>query len=235
MTTTDAPSYAPQAQLLRKGTKAFDILAAAPLILWYAFNFGTLLHPLQQEVSQLLVRPDAQLFLAVLSKGAVLLVAFTAICMLIARRPPQSGAHGVMPRVAGVLGTYLGVSLILLPPAQLSPVWMAVSAAMVLGGMGFACYSLLWLGRSFSLMAEARQLVTGGPYSIVRHPLYLGEEMAIVGAAIQFISPAAIALVLLQIGCQLYRMQCEEEVLEQAFPEYGHYKAQKARILPGIY
>src|SRR6185437_15643215 len=114
------------------------------------------------------------------------------------------------------------------PPTGVSSFWLSVSTAMVLGGMAFACYSLLWLGRSFSLMAEARRLVTGGPYGIVRHPLYIGEQVAILGAAIPVMSPAALVLLALQVGCQLYRMDREEEVLAQAFPEYEAYKAHTA-------
>ena len=84
-------------------------------------------------------------------------------------------------------------------------------------------------------MAEARELVTGGPYARVRHPLYVGEGVAIIGATLQFISPLALALLALQICCQLYRMRCEEAVLEGAFPAYAEYRSRTARLLPGVY
>src|SRR5205809_651031 len=35
--------------------------------------------------------------------------------MLILRAPPQSGARGIAPRIAGLLGTYLAVAVVLLP------------------------------------------------------------------------------------------------------------------------
>ena len=101
--------------------------------------------------------------------------------------------------------------------------------------MAFASYAIAFLGRSFSLMPEARELVTGGPYSRLRHPLYVGEELAVIGAAVQFISPLALVLLALQICCQLYRMHCEESVLEKTFPAYGAYRARTARLIPGIY
>jgi protein-S-isoprenylcysteine O-methyltransferase Ste14 len=101
--------------------------------------------------------------------------------------------------------------------------------------MSFAVYSLLWLGRSFSLMPEARRLVTGGPYSLLRHPLYVGEELPLIGFVMLSLSGLTFALLLLQICCQFFRMQYEEEVLFAAFPEYAEYKMRTFRILPGLY
>jgi protein-S-isoprenylcysteine O-methyltransferase Ste14 len=227
-----APSLA---QALRRGSKTYDLLAAAPLMVWFAMNAAVTLRPMSALIAHLLQAPNVPLCLMVLSKCGVLLFAFVAIAMLVTRRPPKSGAHGLAPRVASLLGTYLTIGIVLLPPAHLSPLWLGISAALILGGMAFSCFSILWLGRSFSLMAEARRLVTSGPYSVIRHPLYLGEEVAIVGMAIQFFSPEALALLLLQMACQVYRMGCEEEVLADAFPDYTLYKSATARLVPGVY
>jgi protein-S-isoprenylcysteine O-methyltransferase Ste14 len=52
------------------------------------------------------------------------------------------------------------------------------------------------LGRSFSVVPQARGLVRGGPYSFVRHPLYLAEEIALLGILLQFYSLATLTLFL---------------------------------------
>src|SRR5213078_4335278 len=90
---------------------------------------------------------------------------------------------------------------------------------------------LLRLGRSFSVMAEARGLVTGGIYRHIRHPLYLAEEIAAVGCAIQFFSLWALLLLCMQLGFQLRRMTNEERVLERRFPEYARYRQTTARLI----
>ena len=95
--------------------------------------------------------------------------------------------------------------------------------------------ALAHLGRSFSLMAEARRLVTTGPYSIVRHPLYLFEEIASLGILLQFFSVYTALIFVLHILIQLQRMKNEETVLEKAFPEYQLYKARTARVIPKLY
>ena len=44
------------------------------------------------------------------------------------------------------------------------------------------------LGRSFSIVPQARTLVRTGPYKFVRNPLYLAEEVALLGTLLQFYS-----------------------------------------------
>jgi protein-S-isoprenylcysteine O-methyltransferase Ste14 len=48
---------------------------------------------------------------------------------------------------------------------------------LLLDGNALAVLVMVQHGRSFSIMAEARQLVTSGVYRWVRHPLYLAEEL----------------------------------------------------------
>jgi protein-S-isoprenylcysteine O-methyltransferase Ste14 len=84
-------------------------------------------------------------------------------------------------------------------------------------------------------MPEARRLVTTGPYRIVRHPLYLCELVAMLGAALQFALPEALILWAIQAGFQFTRCLNEERVLRTAFAEYEAYAARTARILPGLY
>ena len=43
---------------------------------------------------------------------------------------------------------------------------------------------LSWLGRSYSITASARKLVTSGPDSILRHPLYACEILLMTGLMI---------------------------------------------------
>jgi protein-S-isoprenylcysteine O-methyltransferase Ste14 len=85
------------------------------------------------------------------------------------------------------------------------------------------------------MMAEARRLVTSGPYRFVRHPLYLAEELAIIGISMQFFSLSTALVLAVQIAFQLRRMYNEEAVLAESFPEYAAYQQRTARLLPGIY
>jgi protein-S-isoprenylcysteine O-methyltransferase Ste14 len=166
-----------------------------------------------------------------ISNGLFLaLVAVTAVTRL----RPVNKAAGLQPRVSAVAGSFLVSTLALLPPAPTPPIWLAISSALVLVGASLSFVVLRWLGRSFSIMAEARRLVTKGPYAIVRHPLYICEEIAILGVLIAVISPLAVLIVLVHALLQLRRMLNEEKVLRATFPEYEDYAARTPRLVPRV-
>jgi len=170
--------------------------------------------------------------------GLCLISFFLMISWLtMVRSDPLAQARGWQPRIAAFLGTWLMlIGMTFLPRrADLSLSMLIVSAILILIGDILAVMVLRRLGRSFSIMAEARGLVTGGPYSIVRHPLYAAEQVAIIGAAIQFASFEVLLLILLQFSCQVLRMRNEEAVLCRTFPEYRAYMARTSRLIPGVW
>jgi protein-S-isoprenylcysteine O-methyltransferase Ste14 len=91
------------------------------------------------------------------------------------------------------------------------------------------------LRRSFSVLPEARRLVTSGPYSLIRHPVYLSEEITLFGVMLQFVQPWAFLVFAIQLCFQFARIPFEERVLADAYPEYAEYSSRTARLLPGIY
>ncbi len=165
-----------------------------------------------------------------LSMGFVGLVVF----LTIRRMPPRSTAHGLAPRFAAVAGTFALMALIFLPMGEVPLAMRIIATALILIGTLGSIWCLYVLGRSFSIVAQARKLVTSGPYSIVRHPLYLTEGITTVGIIIMHWSAAALALGLVQIALQFWRMGFEEQVLREAFPEYEDYAARVGMIVPGL-
>ena len=163
-----------------------------------------------------------------------------AFCALIAgtvvlRLRATAKARGIEPRVSALLGSFLASALVFFPRCNLPLAAEIASILLIVAGNALATVALLQLGRSFSIMPEARRLVTSGIYRLARHPLYLAEELAVIGILMQFLSGGTILLCAAHIAFQLRRMQNEETVLVGAFPEYAAYYAQTARLLPGIY
>jgi protein-S-isoprenylcysteine O-methyltransferase Ste14 len=82
------------------------------------------------------------------------------------------------------------------------------------------------LGRSFSVTAQARGLVTSGLYSKFRQPVYIFGTLAWIGALVVLLGSKGAVIGAIVAIIQLARMQREERVLAEAFgPEYEAYRA----------
>jgi len=219
-----------------QSTKLYDVLCAAPLILWYGSSAAHLTPKLFSKFENADVHSiDIAFVLSVLAQTAGIALIVLALVFLLLRRPAIGKAKGVLPRIAAVAGTYLGIAVVWLPVHPMGLMLSFLSLTLILCGVAFAIFALVHLGRSFSLMAEARRLVTDGPYSSIRHPLYLGEAISMAGLTLQYLSPLALGILVLQFGFQLWRMKNEETVLASQFAEYESYRTRTARLLPGLY
>lgn len=223
-------------------TKLYDLFAAAPLIAWYVFCAVQLLPSVTQELAliKLFVQTDPSvlpvgLVLSAIARATTLLFFAVLIVLFTVRHVAERTAAGFYPRCAAVAGTFLSVGMLLLPLQELSSALYLVSLILIIGGTAFAICAVVTLGRSISIVPAARQLVTWGPYALVRHPLYLGEIVFMIGVTLQFYSAWALFLLTLQCTFQLQRMRYEERLLIDAFPNYRDYMASAARLVPRLY
>ena len=216
-------------------TWAFDALVRIVYVLWFSFVGLRVFQDLSSVYTKHGSVLDLQFATNVLARVAVLIFIGTLIGFVTIRRRPVRKSRGLRPRLVAFLGTFILMSLPLAPANDMSPTGLIISSALVFVGSGLSVYVVFGLGRSVSIMPEARRLITSGPYAIVRHPLYLAEEIAVVGSYMIYASPWATAILILHGFLQLKRMQYEEEVLTEAFPEYADYARRTARLIPGIY
>jgi len=223
-------------------TKVYDLFTALPLIAWYVFALAQTIAATGQQIvlAKLFIQTDVSVLpisfvLSIVSKVCTLAFLAVLVVMFALRRVPQRRANGTYPRFTAVVGTFISVGIVLLPPQEISPTVYLASMLLVIGGTAVAVFAAVVLGRSISIMPEARQLVTWGPYALIRHPLYLGEMVATFGLAAQYLLPWALVLLTLHCIFQLERMKYEERVLVGAFPNYVTYMARTARLVPGVY
>jgi protein-S-isoprenylcysteine O-methyltransferase Ste14 len=217
-------------------SRLYDVLMRLPMLLWSAFLGLVTVVGLQQYMRQAdPTLPGAVYILNVAMRVSVIAYLVVIAATVVVRMRPARKARGVEPRISALIGTFLLTAVVLFPRRELSMIAGLISAMLTLVGTAFAVLVLTQLRQSFSIMAEARQLVTAGVYRLVRHPLYLGEEIAAIGVVMQFFSLWTALILAVQIGFQLRRMRNEEIILAKIFPEYLAYRERTARILPGIY
>ncbi len=172
--------------------------------------------------------------LAMISRIAGTLFLIFVVYFTATRLPPRNSAEGIAPRLTAVLGTFLMMGLVVLPSPQIGFELRVISTVLIILGTGLSIYSIRWLGRSFSIMASARDLVTEGPYRLVRHPLYGAELITMVGVVIGAWSSAATIMGLFWLLLQIQRARNEEAVLRATFPEYEDYARRVPMLLPGF-
>src|SRR5271169_2411147 len=217
-------------------SRLYDVLMRLPMLMWSTFLGLVTVVGLQQYMRQAdPTLPGAVFILNVAMRVSVIAYLVVIAATVVVRMRPARKARGVEPRISALIGTFLLTAVVVFPRRDLPMIAGLVSALLTLAGNAFAVVVLTQLRESFSIMAEARQLVTGGVYRLVRHPLYLAEEIAAIGVVMQFFSPWTALILAVQIGFQLRRMRNEEVILSTIFPEYLAYRKKTARILPGIY
>ena len=171
------------------------------------------------------------------SLGTVLVLAFYLVLIwcYLRRGPATSTSASLTAHAAAVIATWLPFALPLLHGPSPGHYRQALSDFLLVCGGAWSVWTLRFLGRNVSVLAQARDLVDRGPYRWVRHPLYAGELVSAIGVAIAMNSLAALACWLVLCGLQLYRALREEQVLLDALPAYRDYRRRTAALVPGLF
>jgi protein-S-isoprenylcysteine O-methyltransferase Ste14 len=97
--------------------------------------------------------------------------------------------------------------------------------------LSLAC-AVLWfvarwqLGSAFSVTAQARQLMTRGLYSKIRHPIYIFGTLAFLFIVLALQGWFALIIWAVVIAIQVARLRREERVLAETFgAEYAAYRS----------
>ncbi len=101
----------------------------------------------------------------------------------------------------------------------------SIGTVLVVVGLTFIGIARYQLGRSFSIKAEAHQLVTTGIYSKIRNPIYVFGMVMITGMILILGRPEGWLVLAAAIVGQAIRARREARVLEAAFgDEYREYR-----------
>jgi len=116
------------------------------------------------------------------------------------------------------------------------PLWSSgLSTGLLIVAFTVIIYALMHLRSSLSIIPEVRRLVIGGPYRLVRHPLYAAEILA--AFAFVLVNPTVSTVLVLAafVAVQLLRARYEERLLAVAYPLYVEYARRTRRVVPFIW
>jgi protein-S-isoprenylcysteine O-methyltransferase Ste14 len=152
------------------------------------------------------------------------------------RRLPRMQDQSMPSNIAVVVAyAYPYAQLIYLRWVPGDAAWPAGGLVLVSAAAGLSLASLLTLGRLFGVRPALRGLMTRGPYSLVRHPMYLGYMVSDVGYNLQEWNFGTALLTAAGWIALLHRIRAEERVLAHDEGWSNYRTVVRHRLIPGLW
>ena len=135
-------------------------------------------------------------------------------------------------------------------PTSINPLWLSlnfllipelarwVGLILLLLSIPLAAWVHQTLGRSYSYALETKTeqtLITSGPFSRVRHPLYSAHNIFNLGKVLLTLNIPLIIIAILGVPLTYTRMRDEERMMiEQFGEEYKEYIRRTGRMFPKV-
>lgn len=165
-----------------------------------------------------------------LSHSRFRLKIFTDECMKISMNPD---------RIKSFILVSIQVACILLLLAT-GPLFAANHLLLVaeIGGIALGVWSLAVMGRKnlniAPMVRDGAQLITGGPYRFIRHPMYASVLLTIWALIIDRSTLLSLTVGLILTADLMIKMVYEEGILKRHFRDYPAYMERTKRIIPFI-
>ena len=106
-------------------------------------------------------------------------------------------------------------------------------------GLAFSVWARVYLGRNWSAtvtVKEDHELIRGGPYARVRHPIYTGLLLGFIGTAIVRGEWRGVLAVLIAFVALWRKLRLEERWMTETFGEqYRRYREHTAALIPYLF
>jgi protein-S-isoprenylcysteine O-methyltransferase Ste14 len=116
----------------------------------------------------------------------------------------------------------------------------AAFAGNALMSIGWLAIFFVFRENSFSSatveIADDQKVVSTGPYAWVRHPMYAGAVLMLLGMPVALGSWWGVAVLLAMLPAFVWRMFDEEKLLTENLPGYAEYRQRvRFRLIPGVW
>jgi protein-S-isoprenylcysteine O-methyltransferase Ste14 len=166
-----------------------------------------------------------------LSAGALRIIRGTRGHLLRSQNPWWLQYYPPLVWIPFVIAYFFPVAVDLPTPVRLAGLAIAIASAV------FGAWAMWSLGKSYGIrmdLFDGHRLVTGGPYRITRHPMYLGIVSFHVGGTLAMESLALLAITLLYvIPFTALRIRAEDGVLATGFgDEFRAFAGRVPALVP---
>jgi protein-S-isoprenylcysteine O-methyltransferase Ste14 len=159
------------------------------------------------------------------------------------RESPASRAAHIVPLVIAGILLYMrdipggGVLFERFLPRSYATYWSGT--ALVALGLAFSVWARILLGRNWSgtvTVKQEHELIRSGPYAHLRHPIYTGLLLALIGSAIVRGEWRGVLAVLIAFAALWRKLGLEERWMTETFgDDYRRYRERTAALIPFIF
>jgi protein-S-isoprenylcysteine O-methyltransferase Ste14 len=173
--------------------------------------------PFVHEVIRIMMRGEMNL-----PRGSIVIQFLIIIATMVFRTAPVRVTPNPWYWLLAFAVTYYGLFVAVFAQRGAPLVPPAVSDSISILALIVGVYARLSLGRSIGFVPAQRDIITGGAYRFVRHPIYTGLILSYIGFSLRMFSPRNVTMSVMVIGLIVLKSFIEEGFLRKA-PEYANY------------
>lgn len=173
---------------------------------------------------------DGTLYSMVRTGGIVCNIAM-AVCLLLNKHAVADASPLHRPYWLGMIASNIAVVKMM----DMHCTMFGVGGVCFLVGMAIVLVSLFSMGNSFAVTPMMSTIRTSSVYSVVRHPMYLGESIMVMACILSAASHVSLLLLIPYVFFTVMRIRDEERLLLES-DQYRRYCARtRWRLFPGLW
>ena len=157
---------------------------------------------------------------------------FVVVLTMVSRRPPKRITSNPWFWLLAFVNTYFPQAILPFMDRGGPVISPKVSNVLAIVALLFSLWARLSLGRNIGFVPAQREIVTGGAYGYVRHPIYTGLILSYLAVALRIYSPRNVTLLGFAVFWMILKSLVEESFL-RTDPQYAAYMTKvRARWIP---
>jgi protein-S-isoprenylcysteine O-methyltransferase Ste14 len=230
-----SPSPSPSTSAPARLAPMLDIAERCGVALLFGVFVWRMLAPLTTLVAANLAYPELVLRAADTNLGALLVVLSETLTVALILARHRSSTVSPDPRDWALVVAASCVPYLAVPAPAAGGLASLTGTLLMLAGLTAQIWAKAALWRSFGVVPAIHSVKTGGPYRLIRHPMYAGYTLTHVGFVVGFPSLQNALLYAVAFAVQVARLLREERLLTGQSTYRGYAARVRYRLVPGLF